>query len=130
MREVNEIIIHCSATKGDVSAKQIDAWHKERGWRKIGYHFLIRSNGDIQQGRLLEEVGAHCKGHNKHSIGVCLAGGLDGTPNYTNQQWTALRVLCKGLDAHFGGLEVSGHNNYTNAKACPCFDVKAWWSEQ
>ena len=74
MRKIKEIIIHCSATKEgrNFTVADIDRWHRERGMRCIGYHFVIYRDGSIHVGRAIEEVGAHCKGHNSVSIGVSL----------------------------------------------------------
>ena len=129
MRQINQIIVHCSATKWgqDIGVKQIRKWHLERGWRDIGYHYVIRLNGTIEAGRPLEQTGAHCKGQNKDSIGICLVGGLDGTDAYTDAQWRSLRILINGLRGEFGSLDVKGHNDYTNAKTCPNFKVKEWF---
>ena len=73
MRKIKEIIIHCSATREgrDYTVADIDRWHRERGFFCIGYHFVIYRDGSIHVGRSVEEVGAHCKGHNTVSIGVC-----------------------------------------------------------
>ena len=78
MRKIKEIIIHCSATKEgrNFTVADIDRWHRERGFFCIGYHFVIYRDGSIHVGRSVEEVGAHCKGHNTVSIGVCYIGGL------------------------------------------------------
>ena len=129
MRKINEIIIHCSATKEgmDFNAKDIDRWHKQRGFKKIGYHYVIKLDGTVEKGRGLEEVGAHCTNHNRNSIGICYVGGLDkaGKPKDTRTQaqkealWNLLRILlCKYPTAN-----VHGHNEFAN-KACPCFDVQ------
>ena len=79
MKEINKIIIHCSATREgeDISASTIDKWHKKRGWKGIGYHFVIRLNGLIETGRMIDECGAHTKGENCTSIGVCYIGGVE-----------------------------------------------------
>lgn len=131
------IIIHCSATKPsrNVDIKDIDRWHREQGWRMVGYHFLIRRDGTTQEGRGLMEGGAHAKGYNDCSIGICLAGGVseaDGvTPeeNYTRAQWEALEILVSTLkEEHFPEAEVIGHNDVDSGKACPCFSVKSWWN--
>ena len=126
MRKIDTIIIHCAATKGDVSAATIRKWHKERGWKDIGYHYVIRTNGTIEVGRPLEQAGAHTRGHNKNSIGICLAGGYDGTPSYTKEQWRSLGVLIEGLRAEFDYPAICGHNDFTTAKTCPNFDVEVW----
>ena len=84
MRTISLIVIHCSAVRPDQtsSAAQIDSWHRQRGWELgIGYHYVIRRNGEIEPGRPEWMVGAHChvkgQNHNKYSIGVCYEGGLD-----------------------------------------------------
>ena len=71
------IVIHCSQTKPsmDIGAKEIDRWHRERGWLKIGYHKVITRKGEVQNGRGIDEIGAHVRDHNHHSIGICLVGG-------------------------------------------------------
>ena len=88
MRKISLIVIHCSAVQPDQtsSAAQIDTWHRDRGWKfGIGYHYVIRRNGEIEPGRPEWMVGAHCVNHNSHSIGVCYEGGLDirGQPTDT-----------------------------------------------
>ena len=127
MREINRIIVHCSATKGDVSAATIRKWHKAKGWRDIGYHYVIRTDGSIETGRPIKEAGAHTRGHNKDSIGICLAGGFGGTDYYTNEQWESLLVLIEGLRSTYGATGIYGHNDFTDTKTCPNFDVEDWW---
>lgn len=87
MRKIKEIIIHCSATKEgrDYTIADIDRWHRDRGFFCIGYHFVIYRDGSIHVGRSVEEVGAHCRGHNLVSIGICYIGGLskNGKPKDT-----------------------------------------------
>ena len=128
MRLINEIIIHCSATKAgqDFDVKDIDRWHKERGWKGVGYHYVIKLDGTIQEGRPLDQTGAHCTGHNKKSIGICYIGGLDksGKPKDTRTvaQKESLRLLVNQLLEMFPGSKVYGHREFAN-KECPCFDV-------
>lgn len=128
MRIINDIIVHCSATKPktDIGAKEIRRMHvNENGWADIGYHYVIRLNGFIEKGRSVYRAGAHCTGHNRHSIGVCYVGGLDqnGTPKdtRTEAQKRALRKLLTELAEHYHA-PIHGHNDYSN-KACPCFDA-------
>ena len=87
MRFISEIIIHCSATKEtlDFNVNDLRRWHKAQGWKDVGYHFVITLDGTIEQGRALEEIGSHTKGHNAHSIGIVYIGGLDknGKPKDT-----------------------------------------------
>lgn len=77
MRQISEIIVHCAATPEGkhFTVADIDAWHKKRGFRCIGYHFVIYLDGSVHEGRAIEEVGAHCLGHNANSIGICYIGG-------------------------------------------------------
>lgn len=128
MRELKEIILHCTATKEghDYSVEQVRKWHLDRGFNDIGYHFLIRLDGTVEAGRPLETVGAHCKGHNANSIGIAYVGGLDknGRPKDTRTlpQKEAMRRLVHDLKQYFPRLEVHCHNEYST-KACPCFSV-------
>lgn len=132
MRQINEIIVHCSATPEGVNftVDDIDKWHRERGFRCIGYHYVIYLDGGIHLGRPIEEEGAHCcdGGHNKHSIGVCYIGGVakDGhTPKDTRtmEQKLAMKALIGLLKAAFRGAKVYGHRDFAK-KACPSFDAR------
>lgn len=130
MRNINEIIIHCSATAEgkDFNAADIDRWHKQRGFKKIGYHYVIKLDGTIEKGRGVEEVGAHCLNHNKNSIGICYIGGLasDGkTPKdtRTTEQKKSLWKLIVELLIKYPNATIHGHREFAN-KACPCFDAK------
>ena len=131
MRDLNRIILHCSATKEgqDFSAATIRGWHVNgRGWRDIGYHWVIRLDGSIEVGRPLDEKGAHTKGHNKDSVGVCYIGGCDadGKPKDTMnpEQEKAWRMIVLSLRTLYGNdITIHGHNEFSN-KACPSFTVK------
>lgn len=135
MRKIDKIIVHCSATRPtqNIGAAEIDTWHKKQGWDEIGYHFVIRRSGEIENGRAVEKIGAHCKGHNADSIGICLVGGIDasGKPenNFTDAQFASLRKLVLELKAKFNILYIFGHNEFAN-KACPCFDVKKFFGKK
>ena len=128
MRELKEIILHCTATKEgqDYSVEQVRKWHLDRGFNDIGYHYLIRLDGAVEGGRPLETVGAHCKGHNANSIGIAYVGGLDknGRPKDTRTlpQKESMRRLVDLLKQYFPRIEVHCHNEYST-KACPCFSV-------
>ena len=129
MRSINEIIVHCSATPEgrDVTVKDIDNWHRARKFRCIGYHYVIYRDGSIHTGRPLEEVGAHCVGHNKHSIGICYIGGMTADmkkdkDTRTPEQKKALIALLKELKAKYPNASIHGHREYAN-KACPSFDA-------
>lgn len=129
MRKINEIILHCSATKEGVNfnVNDIRRWHKAKGWKDVGYHYVICLDGAIQSGRSLDQIGAHCTGHNKNSIGICYIGGLgeDGKPKdtRTTQQKAALYNLLIKLKQKFPDATIHGHNEFAN-KACPSFNVQ------
>ena len=135
MRTINKIIIHCSATPEGkpFTVEQIRAWHttqkpKGNGWRDIGYHFVIYLDGSIHTGRPIEQIGAHCSGHNATSIGICYIGGCtkDGTTpkdTRTPAQKAALVKLIKKLQASYPKATIHGHNEFA-AKACPSFNVQ------
>ena len=142
MRPINLIVIHCSATKegADYSTDWIRSEHIRRGFRDVGYHYVIRLDGTIEMGRPIEEAGAHVKGYNDHSIGVCYIGGLDskGKPvdTRTVMQHHALRACVDMLKIRFGDVPVKGHRDLSPdvnhdgqvthdewLKSCPCFSV-------
>lgn len=132
-RQINEIIIHCSATKvgRDFTAADIRRWHLERGFNDIGYHFIVRLDGTIETGRPLDRIGAHCLNHNRRSIGICYIGGLDaaGHPadTRTPAQRTAMLTLLTALRSRHPHARIHGHRDFA-AKACPCFDATAEYS--
>lgn len=132
MRTINEIILHCAATPEgkDYTVADIDCWHRARKFNGIGYHWVIYRDGTVHPGRPEARQGAHCTGHNAHSIGVCYIGGCaaDGkTPKDTRTaaQKGAMEALVRKLLKQYPGASVHGHNEYA-AKACPSFDVKGW----
>lgn len=130
-RKIDTIIIHCAATKPsmDIGAAEITRWHRARGFFTIGYHYVIRRNGDIENGRPLEQAGAHAQGHNETSIGICMVGGIDdkgkAQNNFTDAQWKTLKSLVISLVQEHGSLKIIGHNEVAN-KACPSFSVPKW----
>lgn len=130
MRKIDKIIIHCTATPEgrDCTVADISRWHRERGFSEIGYHYVIYRDGSIHAGRDVSKAGAHCKGQNARSIGVCYVGGMDAAGKQakdtrTPEQKAALRGLVAKLKAEYPGAAVHGHNEFA-AKACPCFNVK------
>lgn len=131
MREINEIIVHCSATPEgkDYTVEDITKWHKEKGYTTIGYHYVIYRDGSIHLGRSIDAAGAHCKNHNMNSIGVCYIGGLakDGKTakdTRTPEQKAALLKLLSALTEVFPATKhnIYGHCDFAN-KACPSFDA-------
>jgi len=133
-RSTKYIVIHCSATRAiqDIGAKEIRSWHKAKGWRDIGYHYVIRRNGTVEKGRGVDDVGSHVQGYNAASVGICLVGGLNNDTyapeaNYTPAQWSALKTLVAAMVKKYPGAKVLGHRDFPKvAKACPCFDAKPW----
>ena len=127
------ITVHCSATppQQDVDVAEIRRWHKKRGWRDVGYHFVIRRNGDVELGRPLSQTGAHVKGHNKGNIGVCMVGGCNAEQqpedNFTLAQRKALFGLVAALQEQFliSDENVKGHKDWGVNKACPVLKIKA-----
>jgi N-acetylmuramoyl-L-alanine amidase len=117
MREIKYHIIHCSdSTFGDV--KEIRKWHLARGFKDIGYHFIIRQDGEIEMGRALNEIGAHCRGHNMQSVGTCLIG----QSKFTAKQFTSLEKIHHMLKALFKGVQLKAHCELNSDKTCPNFN--------
>lgn len=129
-RDITQVIVHCTATRAgvDIGAAAVDRWHRQRGFSGIGYHFVVRLDGSVECGRPLDRVGAHCLGHNRGSVGVAYAGGLDakGRPadTRTPAQRRSLTALMTALCGRFNDATVHGHREFAN-KACPCFDAAA-----
>lgn len=134
--KVKYIVVHCSASQNrdDYDWKSIDQVHRNRGFICIGYHFVIKKDGTIQNGRPLDAIGAHAKGYNDCSIGICLVGGINKegqpVPNFTDEQYVSLRNLVTWLQYKYweDHPKVLGHRDLPDVhKDCPCFDVKAWY---
>lgn len=135
MRSIDLIAIHCSATPPsmNIGAAEIRRWHvEERGWSDIGYHRVITRDGVVEPGRPVEKAGAHIAGHNIRSIGICIIGGInqDGKPdcNFTAAQWACLERVVREFKTLYPDAVVDGHRTFDAGKACPTFDVPAWWS--
>lgn len=142
MREINLIVVHCSATRADrdFTENDLEVCHRHRGFNGAGYHFYIRKNGDIKNTRPLEKPGAHALGYNAYSISICYEGGLDVRyrPADTRTEWQkhSLRVLIRTLLMDYPGCRVCGHRDLSPdrngdgrispeewVKECPCFEV-------
>ena len=147
MRKIDLLVIHCSATRADRCYTEFDLTtdHLCRGFSGAGYHFYIRKNGDIKSLRPIEKPGAHAKGHNANSIGICYEGGLDchGRPADTRTEWQihSMRVLVLALLRDYPGCRICGHRDLSPdlngngeiepeewVKACPCFDAEEEWA--
>ena len=136
MRAINKIIIHSAYTPAgrEHDVEDIRAWHKARGWSDVGYHYVIKLDGTIELGRPIDKIGAHTKGQNQGSIGICYIGGMSANDRVpedtrTEAQKISLQMLVQGLNVTFGGnLTVHGHNEFSS-KPCPCFDVSKEFSK-
>lgn len=133
------LVVHCAATKpsADIGAADIDRWHRKQGWACIGYHFVIRRDGTVEEGRELDVIGAHVSGHNENSVGICLAGGVSekdvnvAENNFTPAQFASLKKLLADLRAKYPKAVIQGHRDFPGvAKACPSFDAKGWAKSQ
>jgi len=145
---VDYVVIHTAATKAsrDIGVEEIDQWHKDRDWKGIGYHFVIRRDGTLERGRSISQAGAHAYGYNRVSLGICMVGGLDNDrepeDNYTDTQYDTLHTLVVSLKQMYPQAEILGHRDLSPdvngdgiiekwewLKACPCFDVRSWWAQ-
>jgi N-acetylmuramoyl-L-alanine amidase len=129
VRNIKEIIVHCSATPEgrNVDVAEITKWHLARGFKTIGYHYVIYLDGSVHKGRNEDEVGAHCLNHNTISIGICYIGGLskDGKTSKdtrTEAQKVALLELLKELKSRYPQAKIHSHRDFAQ-KDCPCFDA-------
>lgn len=121
---IKYLVVHCADTPNnrDVDAAEIHRWHKERGFDGIGYHAVIRRDGMIERGRPEYWSGAHVKGHNHESLGVCLIG----RDQYTDEQLDSLRLLLRDWKLKHPDAEIVGHCDLDDGKTCPNMDVKHW----
>lgn len=137
IKSYDYLVVHCAATKAsmDIGAEEIRLWHRQRGWFDIGYHYVIRRDGSIENGRPITRPGAHARGFNHISLGICLVGGVaeDGkTPedNFTPEQYATLYDLLTGLLTQYPDANLVGHRDLPNVnKACPSFDVNKWFDD-
>ncbi len=132
---ITHIIVHCSYTppQMDIGAADIDRWHREKGWLMIGYHAVIKRSGIVEEGRPLHRTGAHVRGMNSKSRGICLIGGMTKSKhgpevNYTDEQYASLRKLIdEWKEEHFPIAKVAGHTDFDKMKTCPNFDAGHWY---
>lgn len=145
--KMNTIVIHCSATKefNNITSKEIKKWHLQRGFKDIGYHFVILLDGTIEIGRPINQQGAHVLDHNSYTIGICYVGGLDsnGKPKDTRTpaQKESLNKLIDILKDVTTIKAIKGHRDFSKdlngngkidksewIKVCPCFEVSEEFS--
>ncbi|GJQ07512.1 N-acetylmuramoyl-L-alanine amidase [Capnocytophaga cynodegmi] len=139
-RAIKCIVVHCTATPEgrEHTAQDIDRWHKQRGWRGIGYNYVIRLDGMVEVGRDVDEIPAHVVGYNKSSIGVVYIGGNEANKTLVNgkmiykakdtrtqRQKESLIYLLKELKKLYPTAQILGHRDFKGVnKACPSFDAK------
>lgn len=123
--KIKYLVVHCSDSPNDreVDAAEINRWHLERGWDGIGYHAVIQRSGLLEYGRPPYWQGAHVKGHNHESLGVCMIGD----DVFTDAQFRTLRTLLQQWQRQHPKAQVVGHCDLDPHKTCPNFNVKPWW---
>lgn len=135
--KIDTIVLHYSATYADqnLTVKDIDKMHRARGWQGVGYHYVIRRDGVVEQGRPENVVGAHVGGQNTGKLGICCIGGLDratgpnkGIDNRTPAQIESQIRLIRSLLKKYPGARVVGHRDLAPTQ-CPGFDVRSWWAK-
>jgi len=132
--ETKYIVIHCSQTRPsqDIGAKDIDRWHRERGWLKIGYARVIKRDGTVEQGREDNELQAHVKDYNHVSTSVCVVGGAEEDnwklpeDNFTAEQWESLKTVLEELVIKYPEARIVGHYELDERKTCPNFSVREY----
>ena len=138
---VTHLVIHYSATpvEESFSSADIDRMHRQRGFRELGYHIYIRLSGAIEYGRDLTEpgrfeMGAHSRGENDASIGICYEGGVRraarnvGFDSRTPAQIESMVKVLRELHSRYPNAIVEGHRDMPGAATqCPGFDARAWW---
>lgn len=133
MRAITHLVVHCSATPEgrDIDIETIRGWHKQQGWRDVGYHYVVKLDGAVQKGRPDAEIGSHVAGHNATTIGICYVGGLakdakTAKDTRTAAQKAALKKLLIDLKVKHPKAKIVGHRDFPKvAKACPSFDARA-----
>ena len=135
-RNISLIVLHCSATRvnQNFTIEQLEACHKARGFQTVGYHYYITKDGTLYPGRPESQMGAHAKGFNAHSIGICYEGGLDEHGRCKDTRTLAQKVtmeeLLQSLCVDYPDAEILGHRDLPGVhKECPCFDTRAWLKE-
>ena len=129
------IAVHCAATRPsmDIGAVEIDRMHRQLGFKCIGYHKVIRRDGSVEDGRPLDQIGAHVENWNSVSVGICMVGGVSEhdinkpEANFTEAQYVALEKLLTELRVMYPHAHIQGHRDFPRvAKACPSFSVSDW----
>lgn len=130
--QTDYIVVHCAATKPsmDVGVREIRQWHMQQGWLDVGYHYVIRRDGTIEEGRPHDTTGSHVKGFNSSSVGICLVGGINDSgkfdANFTSNQLTSLIDILDRMQKEYPKAKIVGHHTLDAGKACPSFNVSHW----
>tara|TARA_A100001011_G_scaffold359637_1_gene406285 strand:- start:475 stop:975 length:501 start_codon:yes stop_codon:yes gene_type:complete len=133
-QKTNYIVIHCSQTRPSqkIGVKEIDRWHRERGWLKVGYARVIKRDGTVEQGRDDDELQAHVKNYNHISTSVCVVGGAKeenwklGEDNFTSEEWESLKKVLEELVIKYPEARIVGHYELDERKTCPNFNVREY----
>ena len=133
-QETKYIVIHCSQTRPSqkIGVKEIDRWHRERGWLKVGYARVIKRDGTVEQGRDDDELQAHVKNYNHISTSVCVVGGAKeenwklGEDNFTSEEWESLKKVLEELVIKYPEARIVGHYELDERKTCPNFNVREY----
>lgn len=122
---IKDIVIHCAATENfvDYTAEDVHSWHQQKGWDGIGYHYVIRLDGTVENGRPEYWQGAHVGGYNENTLGIMLVGN----DAFTDAQIDSLEQLVRELLSRYPDAAVSGHNEHDDGKTCPNFNASEWW---
>ena len=132
MRDISKAIVHCTATPEGrhTTVEDIRSWHKARGWSDIGYHYVIKRDGTLENGREEHRTGSHARQVNGTSIGICMIGGSDKSGgwenNFNDEQFKTLKDIVIKLKDKYNITKIIGHYEVDDVKKCPSFDVKEW----
>lgn len=132
--ETKYIVIHCSQTRPsqNIGVREIDRWHRERGWLSCGYGKVIKRDGTVEQGRPDDAFQAHVKGYNHIAYGLCVIGGSTEKDvnkpedNFTGEQWESLKKVLEELVLKYPEARIVGHYELDERKTCPNFNVREY----
>ena len=117
---IDSIVVHCSATDGPHTPKDVHQWHLSRGWKGCGYHIIIDQNGEVHIGRTIDRMGAHCPGKNMQSVGVCLLGLKKISPAQVKKMAEVIQDIQKIFTVKFDReLKIFPHRFFDSTRTCP-----------
>ena len=132
MRDINRVVLHCTATQPDASIQSIlNYWKHVKKWRSVGYHWIISPCGYAKSLAPIHEVTNGARGFNSDSIHIAYIGGVDKNnmpkDTRTKEQKDKTEFLLRGLRGQFPDIDITGHNKLKGVKkACPSFDIDEW----